>query len=81
MQDDDRGYQEKKNQKVNGVVKKIGRITKRNQWSQELNKPTANDSQETIATGTTGAGTTTSYDTNLWGRRDTLGKHKTMGQI
>ena len=51
--------------KVDGVINEIGKIMKRNQWSQELNKPTANASQETIATGTTGAGTMASNDANL----------------
>ena len=51
--------------KVNGVVNKIVRITEQNQWSKELDKPTANDSRETTATGRTGAGTTPSNDTNL----------------
>ena len=47
------------------------RITKQNQRpimdtnKEELKKPTANDSQGTIATGTRGAGTPPSYDTNL----------------
>ena len=51
--------------KVDGVVNKIRRIEKRNQLSQELNKPTANNSQDTIETGTTEAGTTASNDANL----------------
>ena len=43
----------------------MGWITKRNQRPKELKKPTANNSQGTIATGTTGAGTTTPNDSNL----------------
>ena len=43
----------------------MGRIAKRNQPPNELKKPTSNDSQETIATGTTGARTTASNDDNL----------------
>ena len=65
MQDDDRGHQEKKNQKVDGAINKIGRITEQNQWSQEVNKTTANDSQETIATGRTVVGTTPPKYANL----------------
>ena len=51
--------------KVDGVVNKTGRITKWNQWSQELNKPTANDIQDTTATGEIGAETIPLTDTNL----------------
>ena len=58
-------------QKSNQGVNKMRRITKQNQRpimdtnKEELKRPTVNDSQGTIATGTTGAGTTTSHDTNL----------------
>ena len=58
-------------QKSNEDGNKTGRITKQNQRQimdtnkEALKKPTANNSQEIIATGTTGAGTTTSNDTNL----------------
>ena len=43
----------------------MGRITKRNQRPKELKRPTVNNSQETISTETTGAGTTTSNNSNL----------------
>ena len=43
----------------------MGRITKRNQRPKELKNPTANNSQETILTGTSGAGEMTSNDSNI----------------
>ena len=50
--------------KVDGVVNEIGKITEQNQWSHEL-KPTANDVQNTSATGATGAETIPLNDANL----------------
>ena len=63
-----RAIRKRRTKKVDGVINEIGRFIKQNQWPQELNKPKANNIQDTSATGATGAkGTeiTASNDANL----------------